>query len=359
MNPVAGMGGAVGLKGTDGPEILREAHARGAKKVAPARAIAALSEIKKRRIDLEILTVAGEMGGDELEAVGLEYRTAMTPPLHTRSEDTVRAVETFLAEQVELVLFAGGDGTARDILVAADMSVPILGIPAGVKMHSSVFAVAPEKAADAVAAFVQTGKSRDAEVMDVDEESIREGVVKARLFGVARVPDDSSSLQATKDAYHSVDAEAETDELAAYLAEIMDRHAYYILGPGSTTAAVARHLGVEKTILGVDVVRDGELIKKDAAEKDLMRLVERGPAKIVVSPVGAQGFFFGRGNQQISSSVVEAVGIENIIVIATPTKLRDTPVLRVDTGDLQLDAEFGGHVKVVIGYGRKRLVKVA
>ncbi len=358
VNPVAGMGGAVALKGTDGPEILREAIARGAKKIAPRRAVAALSEIKKRRLDLEFVTATGEMGKDELDAVPFDSRAVVTPPSRTSREDTVRAVGAFLEDGVELVLFAGGDGTARDILSAVGTSVPMLGIPAGVKMHSSVFAITPEKVADAVAAFAESGRARDAEVMDVDEEAFREGMVRAKLFGLAKVPDESSSIQATKGSYHSPDAEDQYDELASYVAGNIEEKISYVLGPGSTTAAVARHLGVEKTLLGVDVVKDGTIVLKDASEADLLRVVETNPARIVVSPIGAQGFFFGRGNQQISPRVIRKVGIENVIVIATPAKLLGTPRLRVDTGDPELDAEFKGHVRVVIGYGKRRLMEV-
>ena len=359
VNPVAGMGGSVALKGTDGPDVLREAIARGAKKVAPARAIAALSEIRKRGLDLEFVTATSEMGGDELKAAGLRSSAVVTVPSRTSGDDTVRAVKAFIAEGAELILFAGGDGTARDVLAAADASVPILGIPAGVKMHSSVFAVTPEKVADAVAAFVAASRTRDAEVMDVDEEGVREGIVRARLFGIAKVPDDPSSLQATKDSYHSPDAEDQAEEIARYIGENMDGRTYYILGPGSTTAAVVKHIGLEKTILGVDVVRNRRLEMRDAKESDLLTLEDGDPARIVVSPIGAQGFFFGRGNQQISPRVIRKVGVENVIVIATPAKLLATPELRVDTGDPELDAEFRDHIKVVVGYGRRRLVRVA
>ena len=358
VNPVAGMGGAVGLKGTDGPQILREAIARGAQKVAPARATAALTEIKKRRLEIEFLTASGEMGEDELRASGLDLRVVASADSTTGPDDTVRAVRAFLAEGVDLILFAGGDGTARDILGAGDGTVPMLGIPAGVKMHSSVFAVSPEKVADAVARFSETGRVTDAEVMDVDEEAYRSGVLKARLFGVVKVPDDSNSIQETKDAYHTPDAEEEAEDIARYIAETMDEDTSYVLGPGTTTAAIARYLGIEKTVLGVDIIRAGKLAAKDLTERGLSELVTKGRTKIVVSPIGAQGFIFGRGNQQISPRIIRMVGVANVMVIATPTKLRGTPVLRVDTGDPALDRDFSGRMKVIVGYGRRRLVSV-
>ena len=360
VNPIAGMGGSVGLKGTDGQEILREAIERGAARNAPARAVAALTEIKNRRLDVEFLTAEGEMGAAELAEAGLSARVVAAVPVKSTAEDTARVVRTFAVEGAELILFAGGDGTARDVVRAIDSTVPILGIPAGVKMQSSVFAVTPEMTADAVSAFIETGKTREAEVMDVDEEGFREGVLRAKLYGTAKVPDDSASLQATKNAYHSMNADEEADELGKYLAENMAKGVFYIVGPGSTTAAVARNLGAEKTILGVDVFLDGRTVVRDGSESDLARILTEGrPARIVVSPLGAQGFFLGRGNQQISAKIVKMVGRENVIVIATPAKLLGTPVLRVDTGDSSLDAAFRGRMRVVTGYGRRRLVRVA
>ncbi len=359
MNPVAGMGGSVGLKGTDGPEIQREAMARGAQKVAPSRAVVALKGIKARRLDIEFLTADGEMGKDELDAAGIEGEVVASVPARTTGADTFRVVKALREAGADLILFAGGDGTARDVLGAVDATVPILGMPAGVKMHSSVFALTPEKVADAVERFAETGRTTEAEVMDIDEEVFRGGIVQARLYGVAKVPDDSESLQVTKDAYHSRNADEESSELGQYVAENMSSGVVYVLGPGTTCAAVARVLGLDKTVLGVDVILDRRMVLKDASEKDLLRIVDEGrPVKIIVSPVGAQGFFFGRGNQQISAKVVGRVRPENVMVIATPTKLAGTPVLRVDTGDPRLDATLKGKMKVVTGYGRRRLVTV-
>ncbi len=359
VNPVAGMGGSVGLKGTDGPEILKEALRRGAREVAPYRAVSALFEIKKRGLDLEFLTASGDMGKKELDEAGLTSRIIQMVGPKTTREDTARVAESLIREGVDLILFAGGDGTARDLLSVLDATVPLVGIPAGVKMHSSVFAFTPEKAADAVAAFVDSRKVRDAEVMDVDEDAFRNGIVQARLYGIAKVPDDSASLQATKDAYHSQNSDEEAEDIGRYIAETMEDGIDYFLGPGTTTAAIANAIGIGKTILGVDVILDRKVVCEDALEQDLLKILSGGrPAKIVVSPIGAQGFFLGRGNQQISASVVRKVGKANVVVIATPTKLLGTPVLRVDTGDPDLDSSFRGRMRVVVGYGRRRLVSV-
>jgi predicted polyphosphate/ATP-dependent NAD kinase len=359
VNPIAGMGGSVGLKGTDGAETLKEALKRGAKPVAPSRAVQALLSLKSRKLTLSFITCSGEMGYEELEKAGMSADVVWRPPGRTSALDTEHAVREFLAHEPDLIIFAGGDGTARDVLEIVGRAVPIVGIPAGVKMHSAVFAVTPESLGELVESFATTGLTRDAEVMDVDEESFRRGVLEAKLHGYARVPDDSANLQSSKAVYHSGSADDEAAEIGQYVAESMVPGEAYILGPGSTTAAIARHLDLEKTLLGVDVVRDGRVVLMDATESQLLDLLRGTPeATVVVTPIGSQGFIFGRGNQQISAEVLRMLGPGRICVVATPTKLRNTPVLRVDTADAGLDASLRGRVRVVIGYKRKRMVRV-
>ncbi|OGS43786.1 MAG: hypothetical protein A3K76_04490 [Euryarchaeota archaeon RBG_13_57_23] len=353
------MGGAVGLKGTDGADILREAVARGAQRVSPHRAEAALRAIKDRGLEIEFATCGGEMGMAELESAGLRGRVVHIPGSPSSRTDTVRAGKAFLAENVDLILFAGGDGTARDLLDAVGSAIPLVGIPSGVKMHSAVFALTPEAAADSVEAFGKSGTTREAEVMDVDEESFREGVLQAKLFGYARVPDDTTHMQSSKMTYHSGSADDESEELGQYVAESLEKGVVYIIGPGSTTESIAGHLGLRKTLLGVDVYLDGKTLAEDASEKTILELLaQHRDARIVVSPIGAQGFIFGRGNQQISPRVIRKVGVGNIMVVSTPTKLRNTPILRVDTGDLTLDEALGGRRKVLTGYKRKKLATI-
>lgn len=359
VNPIAGMGGTVGLKGTDGWEIQKEALERGAKKTSPGRAEAALAEVGSKRLALEIVTCAGEMGKEELDAVGIPSEIVFTPARPSSSKDTVLAAKAFVNKGAELIVFAGGDGTARDILEAVDQKVPIVGIPAGVKMHSAVFAQTPEQVRDLLEEFARAQNTKDAEVMDIDEESYRKGVLKARLYGIARVPDDALRMQPGKASYHSGGADDEAAEIGQYLADTMELGVTYVIGPGSTTAKIAEALGCEKTVLGVDVYSEGRTCLADATARDLARLLSTAKkAKIIVTPIGAQGFFFGRGNQQISPDIIRRVGVENVIVVATPSKLRDTPILRVDTGDLDLDREFRGSIKVITGYKRKKLMRV-
>ena len=359
VNPIGGMGGSVGLKGTDGADILREAVARSAQKVSPYRAEAAIRAIHDRGTEIEFLTCADEMGMSELRSVGVEGRIVHVPRNPSTRRDTIEAARTFLAERVELILFAGGDGTARDVLEVVDGAIPLVGIPSGVKMHSAVFAHTPEAAADSIASYAQSRATRQAEVMDVDEVSFREGVLRTRLFGYAKVPDDTAHMQSGKMTYHSGSAEDEAEELGQFIAGSLEGGVLYIIGPGSTTESIARHLGLPKTLLGVDLYLDGKVLAKDASEAIILESLElHGNARIVISPIGAQGFILGRGNQQISSRVIRKVGTDNITIISTPTKLRDTPILRVDTGNHALDDSLKGRKKVLTGYKRKKLVTV-
>ncbi len=360
VNPVAGMGGAVGLKGTDGEDILREAKRRGARAQASERADAALRSISLTKADLLFLTCKGEMGEDSIAALGIPCDVVCGHGEVTTPQDTREAARAFVSREVDIIVFVGGDGTARDILSEAGTDVPIVGVPSGVKMHSAVFVNTPSEFGGLLRAFQRSKAVKEAEVLDIDEGSFREGVVRAKLFGIALTPDSSEHIQAGKQSYASGTAEDEADEIAQYIMDIMEPGVTYVIGPGSTTARIAKALSQPKTLLGVDLYRDGARVREDASETDILEeLSAHGDARIVVSPIGAQGFFFGRGNQQISAKVIRAAGADNVVVVSTPSKLCGTPVLRIDTGDRALDEEFRGNLKVVTGYKRKRLVKVA
>jgi len=356
LNPVAGMGGAVGLAGTDGQ--VAEALRRGAVPRAADRAVQALSLL--RRDDIAWYTCAGAMGEDVLACAGIDRSTVLyRPGIPTTAGDTKAACRAFLDAGVDLVVFCGGDGTARDVVDAVGRSVPILGIPAGVKMYSAVFAVNPAAAADLIR---QAGRipCRDSEVMDVDEEAYRSGRLAARLYGYACVPFIPERTQGGKQVFEQQDEERAKDDIAAFIAEIVMPDTLYIIGAGSTTARIMERLGLAPTLLGVDAVRDGEVVARDADERTLLSLLDRYPqAKIVVSPIGAQGFVLGRGNQQISPAVLRKAGLSNLIVVATPGKLAGTPLLYVDSGEPALDREVGDTLLVVSGYRmaqRKRVL---
>ena len=347
VNPIAGMGGRVGLKGTDGK--VAEARERGAEPRAPERARAALSALYQRAPDSEVLTYGGEMGERAAQAAGFDPLVVGEPESEeTAAGDTREAVRRFVSEGVDLVLFVGGDGTAVDIartLDELDSDTPILGVPAGVKVYSAVFAVTPE-AAGRVAADFDGTETR--EVNDIDEDAYRDGEVRAELQGLAEVP-VAEELQSSKQL-----GGGSVEGLAAGFAAEIEDGVTYVLGPGGTLGAIKSELGFEGSPLGVDVWRDGELLAADASEEEILaHLGERNV--VAVSPIGGQGFVFGRGNDQISPAVIRRSEVE---VVASKRKLDGIGVLRVDTGDDEVDESLRGWRKVRVGRFERRMMKV-
>ncbi len=357
VNPIAGMGGRVGLKGTDGDEVLREALERGAEPVAEDRAKDALSILTD--LDVRWVTWSGSMGEDVLRSLGFDFEVlGRAEEKITTAEDTKDAARRMEGLGVDLITFAGGDGTAADIIDVVDMRVPILGIPAGVKMYSAVFASTPRAAGNLLRSF-EEGEAPlvDREVMDIDEGAYREGRLSASLRGYAKTPFVASLVLSEKVAGSGADEELMKEAVAARVVEGMRPGETYVLGPGSTVAKVAEVMGVEKTLLGVDVVRNGRLILKDADESSLLKVVG-GDTWVVLSPLGGQGSLLGRGNQQISPAVLRAVGLDHIVVVATPVKLRGLRALTVDTGDPELDEGLRGFMRVIVGYHEEKVMRV-
>ncbi len=374
VNPIAGMGGSVGLKGTDGADALRKARALGARPAAQRRAAEALRVIAAGMPDVKLLTCAGAMGEDAARECGLDPVTvgglrADVLAYESDGADTRRACAEMRRLGVSLLLFAGGDGTARDVCAAIGGGegepVAALGIPAGVKMHSAVFALTPRRAGETALRFLRGELGvGEAEVMDIDEDAFRAGRVSAALYGYLRVPQDGQAVQAGKSAA-AIDERDAARGIGEQVATDMELGVVYIIGPGTTTRAIADVLGIRKTLLGVDAALDGRLVAADANEIDLLRLTRGKPAKIVVGVIGGQGYIFGRGNQQISARVIRRVvgqaGAGNVIVAATRGKLLalgGKPLL-VDTGDGALDRELSGYVSVITGVGESHTYRVS
>jgi predicted polyphosphate/ATP-dependent NAD kinase len=363
VNPVAGMGGSVGLKGTDGAEILSRAKALGAQPVSPARALRALGRLAAAG-KVELMTCAGVMGHEVAEQAGLAIVSLdIRPATATTAADTCAAARELQARGAALILFAGGDGTARDILDAVGDTVPILGIPSGVKMHSAVFAISPE-AAGQLAALVATDRDgkvryREAEIMDIDEEAVRDGRISARLHGYGRIPFERQLVQNAKAG--GIAEDAALDAVCREIAREMLPGVVYILGPGTTTLRILGNLGLVGTLLGVDAVLDGKLLGRDLAGAQVDEMVRGRPAQIIVSVIGGQGYIFGRGNQQIGPNVIRAAGRDNIIVVATQRKLLSLAGgrLLVDTGDRQLDELLQGYIRVRTGPGQVAMMRIA
>ena len=353
VNPVAGMGGAVGLKGTDGKSILQKAIALGAKPVATQRAETFLSELSSVKPHLTLIVGAGEMGEGQARKLAYTYRPVGEDKKETSSEDTKTVAKAILDAGVDLLVFCGGDGTTRDIQRAIDLKVPVLGVPTGVKMHSALFAVNPQAAARVAMRYLWSELPiREPEVMDVDENEFRKGRLSAELYGYMLSPFEPHLIQGNKMATPMTENELENQAaIAVYIIEEMQPDVLYIMAPGTTTRTVADLLDQKKTLLGVDLLENNKIVAPDVNEQQILQALKGKTAHIIVTPIGGQGFIFGRGNQQISNRVIRQVGLKNITIIATKSKLDRLSSLRVDTSDPELDKEFRARkVQVVTDY---------
>lgn len=364
INPLAGLGGSLAMKGSDGDAARAIAASAGTGR-AEGRAVRALTALATCADCIAISCWGREMGESAVRKAGLEARVAGTydAPLPGPG-DTREATLALKKQGVDLVVFVGGDGTARDVYDAIGEEFPSLGVPAGVKMQSGVFAVSPEAAGELLVQLARGGlvAVQPREVRDIDEESLREGRVNSRYYGDLLVPSEGRFLQHTKVGGRE-DPELVAADIAAWVAETQEAGHTYLLGPGTTTAAIASELGVECTLLGVDAVRDGALVAADASEPDLLAIAAKapGPVSIVITATGAQGYLFGRGNQQFSPAVIRAVGPDNIIVVATKSKISslDGRPLLVDTNDPALDKALVGYREVITGYDDRLLYRVS
>ena len=371
VNPVAGIGGRVGLKGSDGEVIRQQAIELGAIPLSSQRAGQALSCLSSVKDQFELYTVAGAMGGVVATDSGFESHLLMKPEAdQTEPTDTHQAVKQMLDAKVDLLLFAGGDGTARDIYSAlaelnAVDAIPVIGIPAGCKIHSAVYAVSPLNAGELANAIISGKAARltEADVMDIDEEAFRQGVVKARRYGGLWVPQDSDHMQSLKEGGIEHE-ELALQNIALTVLEQMEDEELYFIGSGSTPAAVMEELGLENTLLGVDLVISNELIDSDLSEQKILNYLKQysdKKAHLVITVIGGQGIVLGRGNQQLSPEVLRTVGLNNIIYMATAEKIRrlNGQPLRVDSGDETLNSELTGSVKILTGYDEYLLYRIS
>lgn len=361
VNPIAGMGGKVGLKGTDGTEILQRARELGAEPEAPKKANKALEILTPLRDKLRIITCPGDMGENEAVAAGFVPTVIGDRKDDTGPEDTEQAARHMLNLGVDLLLFAGGDGTARNIYNAIGAKMPALGIPAGVKIHSAVYANHPRSAGEVALKYLQGELEtlREAEVMDIDEEAFRQGQVTAELYGYLQVPYERQLVQSLK-AGRTEGEEAALDAVADRIIDEMELDVLYIIGPGTSTRPIMDKLDLPNTLLGVDLIKNRRLVASDVSEQEILRHLDGQQAKIIVTVIGGQGYIFGRGNQQLSAKVIQKVGKKNIRIIATKNKivsLRGQPLL-VDTGDDEVNAEFNDYMRVVTSYNEEMMYKV-
>jgi predicted polyphosphate/ATP-dependent NAD kinase len=354
INPLAGIGGSVGLKGSDGDDIVAEALARGAEQKSNQRAALALDVLQPLKEQVQIITCPAQMGQDPVANKGFEYQ--LLPGIHsdqTSAEDTRNAARQLLEKKVDIILFAGGDGTARDICAVVEDRIPVIGIPAGVKIHSAVYAVTP-KAAGEVVAMLARGELVDIkanDVRDIDEDAFRNNIVRAKLYGEMRVPQAGQFVQSVKQGGVEVE-ELVLQDIASDIVQNMEEDVLYLIGSGKTTQAIMDELYLDNTLLGIDAVYNHSLLKADVTEQQILELIDQYPSKAVISIIGGQGHIIGRGNQQLSAQVLRKLGKDNLMVISTKAKISDLEgrPLIVDSGDPALDDSFSGTLEIITGY---------
>jgi predicted polyphosphate/ATP-dependent NAD kinase len=349
VNPIAGMGGSVGLKGTDGA-AYEKAVALGARPVTPVRTKELVSHLRTKE-QIQLFSAPGPMGEEYIRDADLPYTVVGKVGRKSTAEDTQRIAGQMLNQEIELLIFVGGDGTARDIYDAIGLNRPVVAVPSGVKVFSAVFALNCRAAARMVDAFIEGAQTVVQEVVDIDERAFRDNVLASTLYGYLLVPAVSNYLQRGKEASSTGISAAESKQMiAAYIIQRMDKDTLYLLGPGTTVKAITDALGLPKTLLGVDALANGELAGSDINEKGILSLIGQfKERKMIVAPLGGNGFIFGRGNKQFTPEVINRVGTENIIVVGTRDKLNKLEALRIDTGDGELDQVLAGYTEVIVG----------
>ncbi len=368
INPIAGIGGSVALKGSDGASTLKKARQLGGVSHAQDRARIALQQIESLKNNLHIITAANEMGADLATEMGFQLEVvADNQAGQTQPEDTENAVAKIVEKRVDCLLFVGGDGTARNIYNAlhtlkCDTQLPVIGVPAGCKIHSAVYAVTPKHAGELLQLMV-SGRPlslHEAQVMDIDEDAFRQNIVKARPYGELMVAAESRYMQNMKEGGVTHETLVLQD-IAAYVIEEMQDETLYFIGSGTTPKAILDELHLDATLLGVDAVVNQQLLASDLTEQQILSLLDEYPqSKLVITLIGGQGHVFGRGNQQLSARVIRQIGRENILLLATPEKihgLQGRPLI-VDTGDENLNNKLGGMMPVITGYDERILYRI-
>ncbi|MRT92513.1 ATP-NAD kinase family protein [Ancylomarina sp. 16SWW S1-10-2] len=355
VNPIAGMGGSVGLKGTDG-KTYKKAIELGAQPTTPERIKKTLALVNRK--DLYFITAPGKMGEDYIKKFDFKYEVISKIEAETNADDTKRIIREMLVKGIDLLIFVGGDGTARDVYDVLGLTIPVVGIPSGVKMFSPVFALSTFAAAEII--NNKTDELIEKEVLDIDEEAFRNGKLAAKLYGYLKVPKNPSLLQGKKEPSNITKPEKiSKEEISQYIFENIETDTLYILGPGTTLKTIADKIGVEKSLLGIDAVFNKKLIGKDLNEKGLLELIKKYKKnKIILTPIGGNGFILGRASKQFTPEVIKLIGKENLIVVATEDKISRLECLRVDTGDVKVDEGLKGHCKVITGYKSETLIDV-
>lgn len=365
VNPYAGIGGSLALKGSDGAEIREKALAMGAQKKALDKTRLALEHIVSIKDQVQLYVASGDMGETLAQQMGFNYSVVYQPQhTQTESQDTEATAQALLALQVDLILFAGGDGTARNVCHVIGNSVPVLGVPAGCKIHSAVYAITPAAAGRVLKQVIkgEIVSVSDSEVMDIDEVLFRQGKVNARQFGEMQVPTELRYIQAVKMGGKESD-ELVLADIAAHIIEIIDDNPehLFVMGSGSTVDFIMQELGIKNTLLGVDVIKNNQLVASDVTASELLEITAHQNHKLVLTLIGGQGHVIGRGNQQLSARFLKLLSKENILLIATKSKIANLSgrPLIVDSGNVSVDRQLSGLVSIVTGYHDQVLYPIA
>ena len=372
-NPDAGLGGRLGLKGSDGQAEL--ARSKGAEDRSGPRLESMLRHFSRIHRDesteIEWITSSGRMG---TEWIPDELQIGTISEVHqssgnTSASDTQAAVAMLLEHGIDLLVYSGGDGTTRDIVSSLSDSespeLPVIGVPSGVKMHSGCFASSPKAAAEVLSAWIHGDLLvSSTEVLDLDEELYRKGKWVVRLYAEAFSPNSPRWMQGSKELIQTESEEDIIVGLSDHIEEsISEEGRLVIWGSGGTLREIGGNIGFELTTLGIDATIGSEQVGTDLAESGIIELLEShdGPVTLLLSPMGGQGFLIGRGNLQLSPAVLSSIGIENILGVVTPAKLLTVRALRIETGDESLDEEFASkrYMKVLQGYRTTRILPVS
>ena len=369
VNPDAGLGGRLGFKGSDGR--AEEARSAGAQDRAGPRMEQCFNKfvellasgLNRTKTTPEIITWSGRMGGSWLNKN--KFTSIGNSPDKTTADDTAKLVGELLDNNVDIILYAGGDGTTRDIVnTLAGNQTPILGVPGGVKMHSGCFATTPNAAAEVLLSFLQGDlRSSITEVMDLDEEIYLKGQWKVRMYGEALTPASPRYMQGSKQQVERASEGEIIQGLANHISDLInnDEQLMIIFGSGGTINRIGTHLDLDLTLLGIDIYHEGKTFT-DLNEQQLLEKIKphQGNKLLLLSPMGGQGFLIGRGNLQLSPNVLRAIGLDSILGVATPSKLIGLNFLRIDTGDPELDLTFQQKkfIKLLQGYRTTRVIRV-
>ncbi len=347
VNPIAGCGQFLNLKGSDSLS-LKDCP----RSISLEKAVEFLGETGD--LDIEYFTVSGKMGEEAFRKAGVEkYSIVYSYTGECSSKDTICAAKTMMSKGVNVLVFFGGDGTARNI-VDAGFSMPVIGVPLGTKMFSSVFAISIARAVQILRTLATGGipEFGEADVIDLNEAAYEKGEMGLSSYGNLIIPKSELMMSQSKAEYPETSAEA----IAQYIIDGMQGNVNYLIGPGSTCKSINSLLGLDSSLLGFDLVRNGSLVGKDLSEEEIFRISEQ-ETRIILSPIGGQGFLLGRGNKQLSARIISNVGFKNIIVVASEEKLRYIRGLYVDIWDSET-IEKPKFIKVLFSYGRFKLMPV-